>query len=223
MVAESSAVSASFSYASLNLQTSNPFRNNISGTTAVVDKVDIQGADQEPATYSAGVKDTVAASRPDAREVNLTRQEIRAQVQEQTVVLIRSYLAESPEVVESLKDFFEANPEAAEEISNGEIPEYFNVENTGRRILDIYFSRYDGEDRQEFAARARGIIEQAYSDVSSMMGGLPDIVQQTREYVLDVLDRFAAGEDVSDAISYDISAQESALTIDVEVEIDTEA
>ncbi|MFC1553835.1 hypothetical protein ACFL7D_04290 [candidate division KSB1 bacterium] len=101
--------------------------------------------------------------------------------------------------------FFEENPEAVEQISRGEIPEYFNVENTAKRILDIYFVRFEeGEDREEFVARAKSIINQAYGDVEGMVGDLPDIVQKTREKIMGILDRFAQGEDVSEFMGYKI-------------------
>ena len=107
------------------------------------------------------------------------------------------------EVLAQVKDFlgtyFEENPEAVEQISRGEIPEYFNVENTARRILNIYFATYEeGQDRKTFVERAKGIIEQAYADVAGMVGELPDIVLQTRAKVMEILDTFANGGDVSD-------------------------
>jgi hypothetical protein len=95
--------------------------------------------------------------------------------------------------------YFKEHPEDLQAISQGEIPEYFNVDNTTRRILDIYFSRYqEGEDKSEFVKRAKSIIEQAYGDVEKMVGTLPDIVQQTRSKVNELLDKFAQGGDISD-------------------------
>ncbi|MFC1564554.1 hypothetical protein ACFL6G_06425 [candidate division KSB1 bacterium] len=103
------------------------------------------------------------------------------------------------QVKDSLGTYFKENPEAAEQVSRGEIPEYFNVENTARRILDIYFSRYEeGEDKTSFVERAKEIINQAYGDVEGMVGELPEIVLQTRDKIMEILDRFAAGEDISD-------------------------
>ena len=37
----------------------------------------------------------------------------------------------------SLGAFFANNPEVLEQVENGKVPDYFNVENTGDRILDI--------------------------------------------------------------------------------------
>ena len=131
-----------------------------------------------------------------------TREEIRKQIKEQTINLLSSLLVDHPEVKDSLGQFIKENPDAAEEISNGEIPDYFNVDNTSKRILDIYFSRYDGGDKQAFVERAKEIINQAYSDVEGEVGSLPSIVNQTHDRIMDILDKFAAGEDVSEYVKY---------------------
>ncbi len=103
------------------------------------------------------------------------------------------------QVKEFLASFFDKNPEAVEQISKGEIPEYFNVDNTARRILNIYFSRFEeGQNKEEFVARAKDIINQAYGDVQGLVGDLPEIVQQTRAKVMEILDMFAGGGDISE-------------------------
>ena len=110
------------------------------------------------------------------------------------------------EILEQTKQllarFFEKNPEALKEIQQGKIPEYFNVENTARRILNIFFSRYDGEDPEVFVNRVKKIINQAYKDVENIIGGsLPEIVQKTKEKVLQMLDDFAGGKDITDFLN----------------------
>jgi len=101
-----------------------------------------------------------------------------------------------------LAEFFEQNPEALEEVQQGQIPEFFNVDNTARRMLNIFFSKYNGEDPGSYAEYVKSIIEQAYSDVESMVGGgLPDIVQQTREKVFQLIDDFANGEDITNFLN----------------------
>ena len=129
-----------------------------------------------------------------------TKEDIRKEIELQTIQLLSKYLDEFPEVKQSLNEFFVNNPEALEDIEAGKIPEYFNVENTAKRILDIYFSQYNGEDKKAFVERAKGIISQAYSEVEQMVGTLPDIVIQTRDKVYEILDKFANGKDVSDFI-----------------------
>ena len=121
--------------------------------------------------------------------------QLKAQIHEQVM----------KQVKDSLGIFFKENPEAAEEVSRGEIPDYFNVDNTARRILDIYFNHYsEGEDKEGFVERAKGIIEQAYGEVAGIVGDLPGIVLETREKVMEILDRFAAGEDISGFMSREI-------------------
>ncbi len=129
-----------------------------------------------------------------------TKEDIRKEIELQTIQLLSKYLEGFPEVKQSLNEFFVNNPEALVDIEAGKIPEYFNVENTAKRILDIYFSQYNGEDKKAFVERAKGIISQAYSEVEQMVGTLPDIVIQTRDKVYEILDKFANGGEVSDFI-----------------------
>ena len=126
--------------------------------------------------------------------------EIKREIKEQTIQLLTQYLDEAPEAKNNLKEFFLNNPEALEKIEAGDIPDYFNVDNTAKRILDIYFSRYDDGDKEEFVKNAREIISQAYGEVGQMVGALPDIVLQTRDKIYEILDKFANEEDVSDFI-----------------------
>ena len=105
---------------------------------------------------------------------------------------------------EFLNKYLNENPEALESIQNGEIPEYFNEENTARRILDIFFAGYNGEDREAFAERAKSIITQAYSDVQKIVGtGLPEIVLNTRDLIFEMIESFKNGEDkIFDFLGY---------------------
>ncbi|MFC1562895.1 hypothetical protein ACFL4Z_02465 [candidate division KSB1 bacterium] len=168
-------------------------------------------------TLSANYKETAVSYSTDKNESknevkqidtetktkNITeiRMDIRNEIKMQTIQLLTQYLEEVPEVKSSLKEFFTNNPESLNEIAAGKIPEYFNVENTAKRILDIYFSVYDGEEKEAFVERARRVISQAYSEVEQMVGTLPDIVLQTRDKVFEILDKFANGEDVSDFVA----------------------
>ncbi len=130
-----------------------------------------------------------------------TKAEIKREIKQQTIQLLTQYLEEVPEVKNNLKEFFLNNPEALKKIEAGEIPDYFNVENTAKRILDIYFSRYDGGDKEEFVKNAREIISQAYGEVEQMVGALPEIVLKTRDKVYEILDKFANGEDISEFVN----------------------
>ncbi|MFC1562059.1 hypothetical protein ACFL4Q_03590 [candidate division KSB1 bacterium] len=147
----------------------------------------------ESATYS------IAETRPggkDGERIEKPSQSDAARVAQLKNIIHEQVLAA---VKESLGLFYKENPEAIEQVSRGEIPEYFNVENTAQRILSIYFNHYtEGQDRVEFAERAKGIINQAYGEVEGLVGELPDIVLETRKKVMEILNKFAAGEDISD-------------------------
>ena len=136
--------------------------------------------------------DTQGVSRPEIGSNVLENSEIvqlRAEIHSEIIEQVNNFL----------EVFFDENPEAAEQVGRGIIPEYFNVDNTARRILNIYFSRYEeGQDREEFTTRAKNIIEQAYTDVGGLVGEFPDIVLDTRKKVMDILDIFAEGGDISD-------------------------
>ncbi len=91
----------------------------------------------------------------------------------------------------ALGKFFAENPEALEQVKNGEVLEYFNVENTGQRILDIWLPGYDESiDLEEWIEKVKKYVERAYGEVSAIFNGLPDPVMQTKEYVLMKLDEF---------------------------------
>ncbi len=81
-----------------------------------------------------------------------------------------------------------------------EIPEYWNKENTARRIFSIALLGYqEGGDREEFADRAIAMVMQAYRDVGSTLGfEFPDLVMDTRQAVLDALEQFRGGAALSE-------------------------
>ncbi len=67
------------------------------------------------------------------------------------------------------------------------------MENTARRILDIWLPYYiESEDIEEWLIQTKNLIGQAYDEVSQMVGGLPQLVQDTRAYVMNALEEFAA-------------------------------
>ena len=90
-----------------------------------------------------------------------------------------------------LGDYYTAHPEDWEQVQAGQIPDYFNVENTGQRILSLWMGGYDGQsDPAAWAEGVKDKINQAYGEVSDMVGGLPDIVKQTQDYIMNQLDAF---------------------------------
>ena len=65
--------------------------------------------------------------------------------------------------------------------------------------MNIYFSQYkEGEDKEAFAERANSVIVQSYGDVVGLVGDLPEIVLETRSKVMQILEEFANGDDISD-------------------------
>jgi hypothetical protein len=90
--------------------------------------------------------------------------------------------------------YYTENPEDWEKVQQGIVPDYFNVENTGRRILDIWMPQGGTQDAESLQS-ARLNIERAYDEVSRMFGGhLPQLVLDTRDYILKKLDGMAMGE-----------------------------
>ncbi len=110
------------------------------------------------------------------------RERIKKQIIEQTRELLSSY--------------FKENPEAAKEVSQGKIPDYFNEENTARRILNLWIPHYDGADKKAAADEIKSYINQAYGEVGEMAGDFPEIVLKTKDLIMDLLDQWGSGEDL---------------------------
>ena len=89
-----------------------------------------------------------------------------------------------------LASYFINNPEDWQKVQSGNVPDYFNVENTGNRILDIWLPKNEvNEVDIEFV---KSSINRAYSEVAGMFGGkLPQLVLDTQEYVLQKFDEYS--------------------------------
>jgi hypothetical protein len=100
----------------------------------------------------------------------------------------------APEATET-KDTDQAGPD----LFDG-VPEYWNKENTARRIFQIAMMGYsEGMDRGEFADRAIAMVKQAYSDVGAVLGQeFPQLVLETKQAVLDALDQFKGGTTIGE-------------------------
>ena len=73
-----------------------------------------QTTDTAFATYRPAASQIAQpGERASIREIVETRQEIRSQIQEQTISLIKSYLNDDPALKESLEKIYRNNPEAA--------------------------------------------------------------------------------------------------------------
>ena len=115
--------------------------------------------------------------------------------------LLDAYLETKNVIRQQLAHFFGSQVNGAPELVQDEatvlkeIPEYWNKENTARRIFSIALHGYpEGGDREEFADRAIAMVMQAYRDVHSTLGfDFPDLVMDTRQAVLDALEQFRDG------------------------------
>lgn len=89
--------------------------------------------------------------------------------------------------------YYAEHPDDWKKVQLGIIPDYFNVANTGQRILDIWMPQDGATLDAAGVERARQNIIKAYSEVSEMFGNkLPQLVLDTKEYVLGKLAELAA-------------------------------
>lgn len=106
---------------------------------------------------------------------------------------------ESQNTKKSLKEYFEENPEDLEKIEQGEVPEYWNKENTAKRIFDIALQSFNEDSsREDFYESSTKMVKQAYAEVEKLVGDLPDLVNATRESVLKGLEEFRDGKEISE-------------------------
>ncbi len=106
---------------------------------------------------------------------------------------------EAEKTSQSLKEYFDSNPDALKDIQNGNIPEYWNKENTAKRIFDIAMQGYEeGMDKETFYEKTEKMINQAYSEVRQNIGSLPGLVEETQAAVLDGLAQFRDGTSISE-------------------------
>jgi len=89
--------------------------------------------------------------------------------------------------------YYADHPDDWKKVQLGIVPDYFNVENTGKRILDIWMPQDGTAMDAAGVERARQNIIKAYSEVSEMFGNkLPQLVLDTKEYILEKLSEMAA-------------------------------
>ncbi len=147
-----------------------------------------------------------------AVHLSVLKYEIKKNIWDQAYALLQSYAegndtlpafqqgleqmeewSQNPEDPIGLNAYFSEHPEDLEKIGQGEIPDYFNIENTGQRILDIWIgSEPPDANVEEWVEEVKGLIGQAYGEISGMFSGLPQLVLDTQSYVNDRLDQYAA-------------------------------
>ncbi len=96
---------------------------------------------------------------------------------------------------DELKSYFADNPEALQQVAAGEIPEYWNVENTAKRMFGIVTAGYNQEmDVEQFYQTAVDFVNQAYDEVHDMIGfDFPSLVTDTKEALLNGLEQLKDG------------------------------
>ncbi|MEE9465074.1 MAG: hypothetical protein V3W14_05830 [Candidatus Neomarinimicrobiota bacterium] len=84
------------------------------------------------------------------------------------------------------------------------LPDYWNRENTARRIFGLAMMGYQEDmDQAAFADQASAMIKQAYREVRTELGReFPQLVLDTRDTVLQALEQFKGGTS-PDSISFD--------------------
>lgn len=148
---------------------------------------------------------TKAISAPHNNQATKLKASIEIEVEKQTTALLQQFSArleidieisagslfgkENKDALRGLRDHFERNPAAMSEIEQGNIPPYFNVENTGKRMMDILLAGVAQDNITEaWVKDKKAMVDQAYAEVSDMLGKLPEIVLRTRDYVFSSLD-----------------------------------
>lgn len=130
----------------------------------------------------------------------------RVSVENQMDALFKSYIeTEGNEGLvgmakEELGAYFTENPDALEAVANGEIPEYWNMENTAGRMFSIVIAGFNEEtDLEGFYEKALDFVNQAYDEVSFMIGfDFPPVVQDTKEALLNGLEQLKDGVPIED-------------------------
>lgn len=133
---------------------------------------------------------------------------LQQSVEQQLLNLYNSFNGdeENAELVEGAKEdlhaYFSENPQALEEVANGQVPEYWNVENTAKRMFDIVTAGVaDETDRQAFYEKAVDFVNKAYDDVKLVLGfEFPPLVKDTREALMNGLEQFKDGTDLKQIV-----------------------
>ena len=117
--------------------------------------------------------------------------------------LLDAYL-ETKKVIEDHMSLLKANILGAQQLDTDQSvegsAEYWNKENTARRIFSIALMDYSEDvDQEQFADQATAMIKQAYSDVGAALGiEFPEPVMDIRQAVLHAMEQLRDGTALSD-------------------------
>lgn len=94
--------------------------------------------------------------------------------------------------------------EGGKEAALGEVPEYWNAENTSQRIVDFataYFDSFEGNG-EEFLDIIKGAVEEGFNQARDILGTLPEpveeLVSETHDLVLEKLDTWAESKGIGE-------------------------
>lgn len=143
----------------------------------------------------------VQAALPANKNLLDRFQALQQSVEQQLLALYDSFNGdkENTELVEGAKEnlhaYFSENQQALEEVANGQVPEYWNVENTAKRLFEIVTAGVGDEtERQAFYDKAVDFVNKAYDDVKLVIGfEFPPLVKDTREALMNGLEQFRDG------------------------------
>lgn len=142
--------------------------------------------------------ESASVRQDDPQEIE-NRESIRKQIWQQTYALLQEGYTKSYNQLYDDKGrvnsdpfgvdaYFSENPEDWKKVQMGIVPDYFNTENTGQRILDIWVPEGTESLDADSVENAEKNILKAYAEVADMFGGsLPQLVLDTKDYVIEKL------------------------------------
>ncbi len=102
---------------------------------------------------------------------------------------------------ELLEKWYQQTPDGLQQVKQGQIPDYWGVQQTGQRIFDVLVSAFaaSGEAGEDFYDQAKNVLDQAYGDAARIFGNLPGLVTDTRDALYQALDAVKNGTSLQDA------------------------
>ena len=166
--------------------------------------VNSSGYDQKGQSVEA------SANTESKTNVHVLKNNIQKEIWDQTYTLLKAYSEKSgttsafedgmSQILKSGADsqdpigmnaYFTEHPEDLAQVQKGEIPDYFNVKNTAQRILQIWVGDKPPEGSStEWLQDIKDLIGQAYQEVTGMLGELPQLVLDTKDYIENQLDQW---------------------------------
>ncbi len=113
------------------------------------------------------------------------------------VVYVKDRITEKGEIL--VNQFYKQNEntsdiESSNQKTNLKIPEYWNSENTSRRIVDFslsFFSSFKGS-REQYLTKIKAAIEDGFKQAEKILGNLPEeitaLTKETFDLVMEKLD-----------------------------------